>query len=93
MLRAACTLAYKKLTQMKKKSEDAGKPDLNILFIYNMPFRAIAKMTGGMMRHGDGGGIVTMVNGHLFRGLGRTIGGFFRNRKLNKKYVKEITGK
>ena len=38
---------YKKLTQMKKKSEDAGKPDLNILFIYNMPFRAVAKMTGG----------------------------------------------
>ena len=38
-------------------------------------------------------GIVTMVNGHLFRGLGRTIGGFFRNRKLNKRYVKDITGK
>ena len=30
---------------MKKKSEAQGKPDLNILFIYNMPFRAIAKMT------------------------------------------------
>ena len=32
---------------MKKKSEAQGKPDLNILFIYNMPFRGIAKMTGG----------------------------------------------
>lgn len=42
--------AYRKLTKMKKKSEEAGKPDLNILFIYNMPFRAIAKMTGGMCR-------------------------------------------
>ena len=41
----AARFVYKKLTQMKKKSEDAGKPDLNILFIYNMPFRAIAKMT------------------------------------------------
>ena len=41
--------AYNKLTKMKKKSEEAGKPDLNILFIYNMPFRAIAKMTGGMV--------------------------------------------
>ena len=85
--------AYKQLTKMKKKSEDAGKPDLNILFIYNMPFRAIAKMTGGMVSMEMVEGIVTMVNGHLFRGLGRTIGGFFRNRKLNKKYVKEITGK
>jgi len=42
----AARFVYKKLTQMKKKSEDAGKPYLNILFIYNMPFRAIAKMTG-----------------------------------------------
>ena len=90
---AIARFAYKKLTKMKKKSEDAGKPDLNILFIYNMPFRAIAKMTGGMVSMEMVEGIVTMVNGHLFRGLGRTIGGFFRNRKLNKKYVKEITGK
>ncbi len=90
---AIARFAYKKLTRMKKKSEDAGKPDLNILFIYNMPFRAIAKMTGGMVSMEMVEGIVTMVNGHLFRGLGRTIGGFFRNQRLNKKYVKEITGK
>lgn len=82
--------AYKKLTQMKKKSEDAGKPDLNILFIYNMPFRAIAKMTGGMVSMEMVEGIVTMVNGHLFRGLGHTIAGFFRNRRQNKKYIKNL---
>lgn len=85
--------AYRKLTQMKKKSEDAGKPDLNILFIYNMPFRAIAKMTGGMVSMEMVEGIVTMVNGHLFRGLGHTIAGFFRNQRQNQKYVKKITGK
>ena len=89
---AIARFAYKKLTGMKKKSEDAGKPDLNILFIYNMPFRAIAKMTGGMVSMEMGEGIVTMVNGHLFRGLGRVISGFFRNRSLNKKYVKMIQG-
>ena len=77
---------------MKKKSEDAGKPDLNILFIYNMPFRSIAKMTGGMVSMEMVEGIVTMVNGHLFRGLKKTVGGFFRNRRLNKKYLKEISG-
>ena len=87
---AIARFAYKKLTQMKKKSEDAGKPDLNILFIYNMPFRAIAKMTGGMVSMDMVEGIVDMVNGHLFRGLGRTVGGFFRNRRLNKKYVKKL---
>lgn len=85
--------AYNKLTKMKKKSEDAGKPDLNILFIYNMPFRAIAKMTGGMVSMEMVEGIVTMVNGHLFKGLGHTIGGFFRNQRQNQKYVKKITGK
>ena len=90
---AIARFAYRKLTQMKKKSEDAGKPDLNILFIYNMPFRAIAKMTGGMVSMEMVDGIVTMVNGHFFRGLGRTIGGFFRNRSQNKKYIKKLTGK
>ena len=29
------------------RSERKGRPDLNILFIYNIPFRSIAKMTGG----------------------------------------------
>lgn len=82
---------YRKLTKMKKKSEDAGKPDLNILFIYNMPFRAIAKMTGGMVSMEMVDGIVTMVNGHLFRGLGHTIAGFIRNQRQNRKYVKQIT--
>lgn len=84
---------YNKLTKMKKKSEDAGKPDLNILFIYNMPFRAIAKMTGGMVSMEMVEGIVIMVNGHFFRGLWLTISGFFRNRRQNRKYVKQITGK
>ena len=79
----AARFDYKKLTQMKKKSEDAGKPDLNILFIYNMPFRAIAKMTGGMVSMEMVEGIVTMVNGHLFRGLGHTIAGFFRYQRQN----------
>ena len=85
--------AYNKLTKMKKKSEEVGKPDLNILFIYNMPFRAIAKMTGGMVSMEMVEGVVAMVNGHLFRGLGHTIAGFFRNQRQNRKYVRVITGK
>ena len=84
---------YYRLTAMKKKSEDAGKPDLNILFIYNMPFRAIAKMTGGMVSMDMVEGIVMMVNGHLFRGLRRTIAGFIRNQRQNRQYIKMITGK
>ena len=38
---------YKQLEKKKQAADAAGKPDLNVLFIYNMPFRAIGKMTGG----------------------------------------------
>ncbi len=81
---------YNRLASMKKKSEDAGKPDLNILFIWNMPFRAIAKMSGGMVSMEMVDSIMKMVNGHFWGGLGGVIGGFFRNRSANKKYVKEM---
>ena len=88
---AIARFIYKKLTQMKKKSEDAGKPDLNILFIYNMPFRAVAKMTGGAVSMEMVHGIVDAVNGHLFRGLRKIIGGYFRNAKANKAYEKKLS--
>lgn len=81
---------YNRLTAMKKKSEAAGKSDLNILFIYNMPFRGIAKMTGGMVSMEMAKGMVQVVNGHFFKGFGRIIGGFFRNRSSNKKYMAKL---
>ena len=40
-------LVWRILTHMKDKAEKKGTPDLNILFIYNMPFRGVAKMMGG----------------------------------------------
>lgn len=84
---------YNRLTSMKKKSEEKGKPDLNILFIYNMPFRGIAKMTGGAVSMEMVRGMVTAVNGHLFRGLKQIIGGYFANSKANKEYEKRLEGK
>ena len=83
-------LIYKRLTAMKKRSEDAGKPDLNILFIYNMPFRALAKMTGGLVSMEMTEGILDAVNGHFFKGIGKIIGGFFRNKKANRDYEKRL---
>ncbi|MCD7814963.1 MAG: glycoside hydrolase family 3 C-terminal domain-containing protein [Lachnospiraceae bacterium] len=78
------------LKDQKEKGEKAGKPDLNILFIYNMPFRSVAKMTGGMVSMRMAEGMVTAVNGHFFRGLGILIKGFFKNRKLNKTYAEKL---
>ena len=78
---------------MKKKSEEKGKPDLNILFIYNMPFRALSKMTAGMVSLEMAEGMLTVVNGHFFKGMGKVIGEFFRNRKANKAYEKKLSQK
>ena len=85
-------LIYKILTNKKKKADESGKPDLNILFIYNMPFRAMAKMSGGMVSMAMVDGIVRLVNGHFFGGLGSIIGGFFGNSSKNKAYEAKIKG-
>ena len=85
-------LAGKILNHMLKKSMAKGKPDLNIIFITNMPFRAIGKMAGGAVSQEMCESILTIVNGHaiaFFKGLGGLIGGYFRQRKVQKK-AKEI---
>ncbi len=75
---------YRRMTSMLNKSIEKGEPDLNITFIYNMPFRGIAKMAGGMCTMEMAEGILTICNGHFFKGLGRVIGGFFRSGKKRK---------
>lgn len=66
------------------KSQAAGKPDLNILFLYNMPFRAIAKMTGGAVDLKMVDDILRAVNGHFWSGIGHLIHDFFSNRSRQK---------
>lgn len=87
---APARLVYKILTNLKNKAEAKGKPDLNILFIYNMPFRAIGKMTGGMVSEKMVEDIVFLVNGHFWRGLGRVIRDFFRNQSANRAFMKKL---
>lgn len=97
---AICQLYYAKnpvarlvcniLTNLKNKAEAKGTPDLNILFIYNMPFRALSKMTNGMVSARMVDDIIFLVNGHFFRGLGRLIADFFRNNNANKAFMKKL---
>ena len=87
---AVARLAYKVLTSLKNKAEAKGKPDLNILFIYNMPFRALGKMAGGMVSDKMVDDIVFLVNGHFWRGLGRIIVDFFRNLSANRAFLKKL---
>ena len=81
-------LVYKIMTGLLNKSIKKGKPDLNIIFIYNMPFRAIGKMAGGMVSQEMCESIVTIVNGHgiaFCKGLIGLIGGFFKQRGVAKR--------
>ena len=87
---AVARFAYKILKHLKDKSEKKGKPDLNILFIYNMPFRAMVKMAGGMVDEKMVADILQMVNGHFWKGLGKVIADFFRNQSANKKFIKQL---
>lgn len=81
---------YYVLTGLKNRSERKGRPDLNILFIYNIPFRSIAKMTGGWISMEMADGLVQAVNGHFFKGMKKVIGGFFFNRRQNKIYEDKL---
>ncbi len=74
---------------LRRKADRKGAPDLNILFIYNMPFRGIAKMMGGMVDMRMVQAIMVIVNGNFFRGAGQLISAF---RKMRKEQKKEISG-
>ena len=76
--------AYKVLTRLINKSLEKGEPNLNLMFNYNMPFRGIAKMTGGICTMEMAEGILIIVNGHFFKGFGQIAGGFFRAGKKRK---------
>lgn len=77
---------YKRLENLKIKAEKKGKPDLNILFIYNMPFRALAKMSAGNISMEMAGHILDICNGRGIKSYFALIGAYFKNRKVNKFY-------
>ena len=74
--------------RLMKKLEKA--PDLDTLYILNMPIRALAQMTKGQITRAMTEDIVYWVNGHTFRGLPRLIKGWFQGRKRHRAYQKEL---
>lgn len=71
------------LGSMLKKGTKEGRPDLNLLFIYNMPLRALAKMTGGAISMGMVDGIVMEVKGFWIIGILRVIFEAIKNAVQN----------
>ena len=84
-------LAYRVLTLLRERAEAKGKPDLNLLFLLNMPFRAIAKMTNGLVSTEMVDGIVRIVNGHFFSGAGAALGAFVRNRHADRASTRALS--
>ena len=81
-------LVWKVMDGMLQKSIAKGEPDLNITFIYNMPVRAIGKMSGGLCSQEMCEGILDIINGHgiaFCKGLGKIVGGFFKQMGVSKK--------
>lgn len=70
-----------------------GQPDLNLLFNYNMPLRALAKMTGGIISMGMVDGIVMELRGFWIIGLLRVICEFIKNLIQNAALEKRLTAK
>ena len=71
------------LTALLNASYKKGKPDLNVLFQYNMPLRALAKMTNGAISMGMVDGIVMELQGFWVIGLVRVIFEAVKNVILN----------
>ena len=71
------------LHTLLKRSSREGTPDLNLLFQYNMPVRALAQMTGGMVGQETVDGIVMEAK---IIGLLRALIGFGQNAVSNRKF-------
>ena len=67
-----------------------GTPDLNTVFQYNMPLRALAKMTNGMVSMGMVDGLVWELKGFWLVGIVRVIYEFIKNAILNAQLEKRL---
>ena len=78
-----CWLVWAVLTMLLNASYKRGKPNLNVMFQYNMPLRALAKMTSGAISMGMVDGIVLEAKGFWVIGLLKVIVEAVKNIILN----------
>ena len=83
-------VAGRGLHALKAKADATGTPNLSILFVLNMPFRATAKMSNGAASPDMVDAILDAVNGHPLRGLTRAALGFLSNARANKATQREL---
>ncbi|MBW8381672.1 MAG: glycoside hydrolase family 3 C-terminal domain-containing protein [Youngiibacter sp.] len=83
-------LLHRMLKHMKLKAEEKRNPDLNLQYIYNMPFYGLAKMTKGMLSMEMVDSLLLIVNGSFFKGLSNLIAGYFRMKRAKKDFRESL---
>ena len=78
-----CWLIWLVLHTLLTASYKKGQPNLNVMFQYNMPLRALAKMTSGAISMGMVDGIVLEAKGFWVIGLVKVILEAIKNIILN----------
>ncbi len=71
------------LKTLKTRADKSGKPNLNVLFIWNMPLRALAKMTNGMVNMRMVDALVMEIRGFWVVGILRFLVEFAVNLAQN----------
>mgnify|MGYP000177566609 CR=1 FL=1 len=85
-----CWLVWLVLHTMLTNSYKQGKPNLNVMFQYNMPLRALAKMTSGAISMGMVDGIVLEAKGFWGIGLCKVLVEAVKNAILNAQLEKRL---
>ena len=85
-----CWLIAGVLTLLVRSGEKRGKPNLNILFQYNMPLRGLAQMTGGIIGEETVDGLVMEAKGFWVIGILRALVGLLQNYVANSRYQAKL---
>ena len=85
-----CWLIAGVLTLLLRSGEKRGKPNLNILFQYNMPLRGLAQMTGGIIGEETVDGLVMEAKGFWVIGILRALVGLLQNYVANSRYQAKL---
>ncbi len=72
-----------------KKQTARGRVPLNLLFIYNMTFRGMAKLTGGKINLTMAQGLVEILNGKKWKGIRQWCRGMCESCVDNRKWKRE----
>lgn len=84
-------LVWLVLRTIKNSSERKGTPNLNVLFIWNMPLRALAKMSNGMVNMRMVDALVMEIRGFWVIGIVRLVAEAVINLVQSSSLAKQIS--